>query len=61
MHSNEEKVGLGRFPRNVQEVSSVLLFNSTECPYQEYSNTDNLLGVDGNEALDEEDERRKCL
>mmetsp|Transcript_18256 Transcript_18256/g.25662 ORF Transcript_18256/g.25662 Transcript_18256/m.25662 type:complete len:135 (+) Transcript_18256:421-825(+) len=40
---DETRQGLGRLPMNLPSVDSMLLFNSDENPYQNYSTFDNLL------------------
>ncbi|CAK4084196.1 unnamed protein product [Aphanomyces euteiches] len=54
---NMTEEGLGPLPEDVSSVASVLLFNSGENPYQEYTSWDNLLGVD----VKEEEEKKKVL
>jgi len=41
-----QKPGLGRLPKRLPSVSSMLLFNSTATPYKQYSNINTLLGED---------------
>jgi hypothetical protein len=41
-----DKEGLGRLPAYVPSVASVLLFNSSENPYHDYTTKDNLEGTD---------------
>eukprot|EP00002_Diphylleia_rotans_P011916 TRINITY_DN2343_c0_g1_i1.p1 TRINITY_DN2343_c0_g1~~TRINITY_DN2343_c0_g1_i1.p1 ORF type:complete len:380 (-),score=102.53 TRINITY_DN2343_c0_g1_i1:114-1253(-) len=41
--------GMGRLPDNISSVSSLLLFNTNENPYKNYSHLDNLLGKEGKE------------
>jgi hypothetical protein len=38
----EPRRGLGQLPVNISSVTSLLLFNTNECPYKEYSFIDNL-------------------
>ena len=45
-----EEEGLGRLPRHMPSVSSLLLFNTEENPYNVYATIDNLLGVDVQES-----------
>ncbi|ETW10349.1 hypothetical protein H310_00672 [Aphanomyces invadans] len=54
---NMAKEGLGPLPDNVPSIGSVLLFNSGENPYQQYTSWDNLLGVE----VAEEEEKKKVL
>jgi WAS family protein 1 len=39
-----KKEGLGRLPRHLPSVSSLLLFNTQENPYKKYVSFDNLAG-----------------
>lgn len=41
--------GLGRLPSHLPSISSLLLFNTQENPYNVYATIDNLLGVDAEE------------
>lgn len=41
-----QKPGLGRLPKRLPSVSSMLLFNSTATPYKQYSTINTLLGED---------------
>ncbi|KAF0699707.1 hypothetical protein As57867_009717, partial [Aphanomyces stellatus] len=54
---NMAKEGLGRLPDDIPTIGSVLLFNSGENPYQQYTSWDNLLGIDAAE----EEEKKKVL
>lgn len=42
---NEMEEGLGRLPRNINSISSLLLFNTTENPYKKYVLLDPLAGA----------------
>jgi WAS family protein 1 len=42
----EEWEGLGRLPAHLPSVSSLLLFNTSDNPYNLYLSIDNLLGTD---------------
>jgi len=54
-----ELQGLGRLPTHLPSVSSLLLFNTEENPYNTYATIDNLLGKEG--AAKEEVDPRKAL
>tara|TARA_B110000971_G_scaffold217292_1_gene253885 strand:- start:158 stop:1087 length:930 start_codon:yes stop_codon:yes gene_type:complete len=41
-----ENEGVGALPKKVDSVASLLLFNSTKCPYNEYIQMNNLVGTD---------------
>ena len=45
--TDEAAEGLGRLPAYLPSISSVLLFNSDENPYKQYSSVNNLEGVGG--------------
>jgi hypothetical protein len=45
---------LGQLPNNIISVTSLLLFNSNECPYKEYSFIDNLRRQDRKNTEDAE-------
>jgi len=54
-----ELEGLGRLPSHLPSISSLLLFNTEENPYNTYATIDNLLGKEGIEK--EESDPRKAL
>eukprot|EP00479_Gromia_sphaerica_P008246 TRINITY_DN3059_c0_g1_i1.p1 TRINITY_DN3059_c0_g1~~TRINITY_DN3059_c0_g1_i1.p1 ORF type:complete len:230 (-),score=41.38 TRINITY_DN3059_c0_g1_i1:487-1176(-) len=48
--------GLGRLPENIEDVSSMLLFNTAENPYKEYASFNNLEGIGGTDREKESKE-----
>ena len=51
--TDEAAEGLGRLPAYLPSISSVLLFNSDENPYKQYSSVNNLEGVGGQDRQQE--------
>lgn len=52
--------GLGRLPRNIPSVASLLLFNTDDTPYQRYMALDNLLGQDRSDEAQMTSAGRHC-
>lgn len=53
VHEIQEHDGLGRLPEHLPSLSSLLLFNTSENPYNVYMSVDNLLGQEFEDELDE--------
>uniref|UniRef100_A0A6S8ASS3 WASH1 WAHD domain-containing protein n=1 Tax=Aplanochytrium stocchinoi TaxID=215587 RepID=A0A6S8ASS3_9STRA len=55
-NSDEMPLGLGSLPHKLESISSLILFNTCENPYDEYHTTDNLVGIG---TVDEDTFKRK--
>ena len=54
----QEWEGLGRLPQHIPSISSLMLFNTDENPYNTYVSIDNLLGTDGGPEKDDDDKEQ---